>query len=227
MKYTTLLLDLDETLFDFSRSERFAIDKLMEKYNIPVTEENRRLYSDINDEKWRKLERGEITRPQLFRERFEDFFEKTGVRADVSEANRSYMRFLSQAGFILDGALETCERLSESYSLYLVTNGTKIVQNGRLNGSPIMKYIKGVFISEEIGFNKPQKEYFDYVLEHIEEKDKARILVVGDLLSSDIAGAENSGLDSCWVNRKNQNVKNGATYTISYITEIFKVIPQN
>ena len=227
MKYTTLLLDLDETLFDFSRSERFAIDKLMEKYNIPVTEKNRRLYSEINDEKWRKLERGEITRPQLFKERFDDFFEKTGVRADVSEANLSYMRFLSQAGFILDGALETCERLSESYSLYLVTNGTKIVQNGRLNGSLIMKYIKGVFISEEIGFNKPQKEYFDYVLEHIEEKDKAKILVVGDSLSSDIAGAENSGLDSCWVNRKNQNIKSEATYTISYITEIFNVIPQN
>lgn len=73
MKYTTLLLDLDETLFDFSKSEKFAIDKLMEKYNIPVTEENRRLYSAINDEKWKKLERGELTRQQLFHERFADF----------------------------------------------------------------------------------------------------------------------------------------------------------
>ena len=224
MKYTTLLLDLDETLFDFSKSEKFAIDKLMEKYNIPVTEENRRLYSEINDEKWKKLERGELTRPQLFHERFADFFEKTGVTADTGEANLSYMQFLSQASFILDGALETCEKLSENYSLYLVTNGTKIVQNGRLNGSPIMKYIKDVFISEEIGFNKPQREYFDYVLEHIEEKDKTKILVVGDSLSSDIAGAENSGLDSCWVNRKNQNIETAATYTISYITEIFNIL---
>ncbi len=224
MKYTTLLIDLDETLFDFSKSEKFAIDKLMGKYNIPVTEENRRIYSEINDEKWKKLERGELTRPQLFRERFADFFEKTGATADTGEANLSYMRFLSQASFILDGALETCERLSENYSLYLVTNGTKIVQNGRLNGSPIMKYIKDVFISEEIGFNKPHKEYFDYVLEHIEEKDKTKILVVGDSLSSDIAGAINSGLDSCWVNRKNQDIETAATYTISYITEIFNIL---
>ena len=224
MKYTTLLLDLDETLFDFSKSEKFAIDKLMEKYNIPVTEENRRLYSEINDEKWKRLERGELTRPQLFRERFADFFEKTGVTADTDEANLSYMTFLSQASFILGGALETCEKLNENYSLYLVTNGTKIVQNGRLNGSPIMKYIKDVFISEEIGFNKPQKEYFNYVLEHIEEKDRTKILVVGDSLSSDIAGAENSGLDSCWVNRKNQNTENAATYTVSCITEIFNIL---
>ena len=96
MKYTTLLLDLDETLFDFSKSEKFAIDKLMEKYNIPVTEENRRLYSKINDEKWKKLERGELTRPQLFRERFGDFFKKTGVTADTDEANLSYMQFYSR-----------------------------------------------------------------------------------------------------------------------------------
>ena len=87
-----------------------------------------------------------------------------------------------------------------------------------------MKYIKDVFISEEIGFNKPQKEYFDYVLEHIEEKDKTKILVVGDSLSSDIAGAENSGLDSCWVNRKNQKNVSDATYTISCITEIFDIL---
>ena len=224
MKYTTLLLDLDETLFDFSKSEKFAIDKLMEKYNIPVTEENRRLYSKINDEKWKKLERGELTRPQIFRERFDDFLKKTGVTADTDEANLSYMQFLSQASFILDGALETCKKLSGNYLLYLVTNGTKIVQKGRLSGSPIMKYIKDVFISEEIGFNKPQKEYFDYVLEHIEEKDKTKILVVGDSLSSDIAGAENSGLDSCWVNRKNQKTVSDATYTISCITEIFDIL---
>lgn len=224
MKYTTLLLDLDETLFDFSKSEKFAIDKLMEKYNIPVTEENRRLYSKINDEKWKKLERGEVTRAELGKERFDDFFTALGVVADAVEANRSYMIFLSQASFILDGALETCRTLSEKYSLYLITNGASVVQHGRLGGSPIMKYIKEAFISEDLGFNKPQKEYFDYVLEHIEEKDRTKILVVGDSLSSDIAGAINSGLDSCWVNRKKADVDSGATYTIGYVTELTKIL---
>lgn len=224
MKYTTLLFDLDETLFDFSKSEKFAIDKLMEKYNIPVTEENRRLYSKINDEKWKKLERGEVTRAELGKERFDDFFTALGVAADAVEANRSYMNFLSQASFILDGALETCRTLSEKYSLYLITNGASVVQHGRLGGSPIMKYIKEAFISEDLGFNKPQKEYFNYVLEHIEEKDRTKTLVVGDSLSSDIAGAINSGLDSCWVNRKKADVDSGATYTIGYVTELTKIL---
>lgn len=96
MKYTTLLLDLDETLFDFSKSEKFAIDKLMEKYNIPVTEENRRLYSKINDEKWKKLERGELTRPQLFRERFGDFLKN---RCDGGHGrSKSLLYAISVAG---------------------------------------------------------------------------------------------------------------------------------
>lgn len=221
MKYTTLLLDLDETLFDFKKSEKYAINRLMEKYSIPVTEENRRLYSEINDSKWKQLEKGVLTRPQLFKERFSEFFEKTGTVADTSEANLSYLKFLSQASFILEGALEACAKLSEKYRLYIVTNGASIVQHGRLDGSPIMDYISDVFISEEIGLNKPQKEYFDYVLDHIPEKDKTKILVVGDSLSSDIAGAVNSGLDSCWINRKKQSIESPATYSISDITVLY------
>lgn len=224
MKYTTLLFDLDETLFDFSKSEKYAIDKLMELYKIPVSEEKRRLYSEINAEKWRKLERGEVTRAELGKERFDDFFAALGVAADAVEANRSYMNFLSQAGFILDGALETCRTLSGKYSLYLITNGASVVQHGRLGGSPIMRYIKEAFISEDIGFNKPQKEYFDYVLAHIDEKDKSKMLVIGDSLSSDIAGAINSGIDSCWVNRKNADIDSGATYTIGYVIELTEIL---
>jgi YjjG family noncanonical pyrimidine nucleotidase len=224
LNYTTLLFDLDETLFDFFKSERYAACKLMELYGIPATNENYELYSAINDEKWRKLEKGEITRPKLLTERFADFFGEVGVKVDPSEANLAYMKLLSKASFLLDGALDTCKKLSQNYTLYLVTNGTKYVQTGRLNGSPIMKYIKDVFISEEIGFNKPQREYFDYVLNHIDEKDKSEILVIGDSLSSDIAGAVNSGLDCCWVNRKNQDIKSPATFEIKSVTELLDIL---
>lgn len=224
MKYTTLLFDLDETLFDFTKSEKYAIDKLMELYDIPVSDENRKLYSAINAEKWRKLERGEVTRAELGKERFDNFFTAVGASGDAVEANRSYMTFLSQASFILDGALEVCRELSEKYSLYLITNGASVVQHGRLDGSPIMKYFKAAFISEDIGLNKPQREYFDYVIDHIEESDRSKILVIGDSLSSDIAGAINSGLDSCWVNRKNAETDCGATYTIGYVTDLIGLL---
>ena len=224
LKYTTLLFDLDETLFDFLKSEEYAACKLMEVYGIPATKDNYELYSAINAEKWLMLEKGEITRPKLLVERFADFFDRVGAKADPAEVNITYMKLLSQAGFMLDGALDTCRILSEKYTLYLVTNGTKYVQTGRLSNSPIMEYIKGVFISEDIGYNKPQKEYFDYVLAHIEEKDKSKILVIGDSLSSDIAGAVNSGLDCCWVNRKKQAVDSPATFEIGDVTELLDIL---
>lgn len=224
MEYTTLLFDLDETLFDFKRSEADAIDRLMLCYGIPVTQENRELYSAINDSKWKLLEKGKITRAKLSTERFADFFEKVGVTADPENADREYKKFLSETHFLLDGALDTCTRLCEKYSLYIITNGASLVQKGRLSKSPIMQYFKGVFISEDIGYNKPSREYFDYVLEHIEEKDKSKILVVGDSLSSDIAGAKNSGLDACWVNKNGSHERGDCTFTVKNVTELVKIL---
>lgn len=220
MNYTTLLFDLDDTLFDFLASEKRAINFLMGDYGIEPTEEQHRLYSEINAAKWKKLEKGELTRKELGIERFADFFEQIGIDADPVEANRKYMEYLSQPGILLDGALETCKKLSEKYSLYLITNGTGFVQRGRLKNSPLMLYIKAVFISEDIGFNKPSREYFDYVLANIDEKDKSKVLVIGDSLSSDIAGAKNSGLDACWVNRKSSAEKAEAKFTVNNVSEL-------
>ncbi len=224
MSYTTLLFDLDNTLFDFYASEKRAIELLMKNYGVEPTNEQYRIYSEINDAKWKKLEKGELTRKELGTERFADYFKCLNIDADPAEANRAYMDFLSQPGILLDGALEVCAELSRKYTLYLVTNGTGFVQRGRLKNSPLTEYISDVFISEDIGYNKPSKEYFDYVLAHIDEKDKDKILVIGDSLSSDIAGAENSGLDACWVNRTDINSPCSAKYTVHSVTELLNIL---
>lgn len=223
MKYTTLLLDLDETIFDFKKTEYIAIKKLMKSFDIEPTDENVKLYSGINDEKWHMLERKEITREQLFVSRFEDFFKRLNVNADAVKANEEYIGYVAQGGYILDGAIETCEKLSKEYKLYIITNGSKRSQTGRLSNSPILEYIENVFISEDIGHNKPSKEYFDYVLSHIDEKDKSKILVVGDSLQSDIKGAVNSGLDSCWINRKGEK-SDAPAYELKSINDIFEIL---
>ncbi|MBQ3127441.1 MAG: YjjG family noncanonical pyrimidine nucleotidase [Clostridia bacterium] len=223
MKYTTLLFDLDDTLLDFGKAEDNAITLLLEKYNLPASEENKRLYSEINKSKWTALEKGEITRKELFATRFPDFFAALGVEADGAKANEEYISFLGKGHFLLDGALEACRQLSERYSMYIITNGAKKAQEGRLKDSPLMQYFKGVFISEEIGFDKPKKEYFDYVFAHIPEKDKSKILVIGDSLNSDIAGAVNYGIDSCWVNR-GEPKDTDATYTVKKVTDLLLIL---
>ncbi len=223
MKYTTLLFDLDDTLLDFGKAEDNAITLLLEKYNLPASEKNKRLYSELNKSKWTALEKGEITRKELFATRFPDFFAALGVEADGAKANEEYISFLGKGHFLLDGALETCRQLSEKYSMYIITNGAKKAQDGRLRNSPLMQYFDGVFISEEIGFDKPKKEYFDYVCDHIPEKDKSKILVIGDSLSSDIAGAVSYGLDCCWVNRGAER-ETDANYTVKKTEDLLLII---
>lgn len=223
MKYTTLLFDLDDTLLDFGKAEDNAITLLFEKYSIPVTQENKQIYSDINRKKWNALEKGEITRKELFATRFADFFNVLGIDADSTKANEEYISFLGRGHFLLEGALETCRKLSEKYSMYIITNGAKKAQEGRLTNSPLMQYFDGVFISEEIGYDKPKKEYFDYVYAHIAEKDKSKTLVIGDSLNSDIAGAVNYGVDCCWVNRGEEKTS-PATCTVKKVEELLLIL---
>lgn len=223
MKYTTLLFDLDDTLLDFGKAEDNAITLLLEKYNLPASEENKRLYSEINKSKWHALEKGEITRKELFASRFPDYFSALGVEIDGAVANAEYISFLGQGHFLLDGALETCRQLSDKYTMYIITNGAKKAQEGRLGNSPLMQYFDGVFISEEIGFDKPKKEYFDYVCAHISEKDKSKILVIGDSLSSDIAGAVGYGLDCCWVNRGEEKPSD-ADYSVKKVADLLLIL---
>lgn len=223
MKYTTLLFDLDDTLMDFKKAEENAIEKLLLKYSLPATEENKRLYSLTNQSKWKALEKGEITRKELFTTRFPDFFKALGVEADGAKANADYMHFLSQGRFVIDGAEDICRELRKSYSMYIITNGAKIVQQGRLTDLPLMQYFDGVFISEEVGFDKPKKEYFDHVFLNIPEKDKSKCLVIGDSLSSDILGAVNYGIDCCWISEKiSSEIK--PTYQISTLKELLNIL---
>lgn len=223
MKYTTLLFDLDDTLMDFKKAEENAIEKLLLKYSLPATEENKRLYSLTNKAKWAALEKGEITRKELFVTRFPDYFKALGVEADGAQANADYMHFLSQGRFVIEGAEDICRQLKKNYSMYIITNGAKIVQQGRLTDLPLMKCFDGVFISEEVGFDKPKKEYFDYVFAHIPEKDKSKCLVIGDSLSSDITGAVNYGIDSCWISEKTSS-EIQPTYQISSLIELTDIL---
>ncbi len=223
MRYTTLLFDLDDTLMDFGKAEDNAIGLLLEKYGLKPSKENKQLYSQINKTKWTALEKGEITRKELFSTRFSDFFMSLGVDADGIKANEEYLSFLSQGRFVIDGAEDICRELKKNYKMYIITNGAKKAQQGRLKDLPLIDSFDGIFISEEIGFDKPKKEYFDFVFEHIAEKDKSKCLVIGDSLHSDIAGAVNYGIDCCWLNN-GEDKENSATYVIKSLDELFNIL---
>ena len=224
-KYTTLLFDADNTLLDFDKTERCALTKLLEYYSLPVTEENCKVYSQINDGLWKQFEKGEIEKAQIKSTRFRKFFEflKVEHSIDPIEANDRYIGYLREGGHIIDGADTLLKNLKDKvYSIYIITNGIALTQAIRFEKSGLLPFITDVFVSETIGFQKPKKEYFDYVLENIAEKDTKKVLVIGDSLSSDIQGAINSDLDYIWYNHKNAEIPHGIIPT-SVITDIRKL----
>lgn len=227
-KFTTVLFDADNTLLDFNKDEHQALVKALEYYNVPATKENTRIYSEINQGMWKQLERGEITKPELKKNRFRLFFEAIGFECseDPFTVNEHYLSLLGEGGNTLDKAPETVQALKKrGIELHIVTNGIALTQAKRLERSGLLSYIDEVFVSETVGFQKPRKEYFDFVLKKISEKDKSKILLVGDSLTSDIKGAMNAGLPCCWLNPSGEKAPDDyrIDFEIGEISEVLKL----
>ncbi|MBQ3094499.1 MAG: YjjG family noncanonical pyrimidine nucleotidase [Clostridia bacterium] len=201
MAYTTLLMDADETLLDFKRSEGFALSTTLARYGYTMTDEIQHAYHEINRLLWQQLEQGLILRARLKVQRFEELFRFMGVdNVDAATCNDEYMHTLGTRGFMLDGALDLLKELSVSYDIHIITNGTASVQHTRLADSGMLPFVKQVFISEEVGADKPSPRFFEHVLQALGQPDKRDLLIIGDSPTSDIRGGMLSGIDTCWFN---------------------------
>lgn len=224
MKYTTVLFDADGTLLDFLRSEREAVSEALRLMGVVPTDEMLTVYSAINDELWKRLERGEITRSVLLYHRFELLFDRYGAEADSREMAATYMRCLSRKGYVLEGAEELCRALFGRCRLYIVTNGTESIQKGRFADSGLQSYFDECFISEVIGHNKPSERFFEHVAERIPDFSKEKTVIVGDSLSSDILGGIRFGIDTCWYNPEGKSVPEDMEGRITYVAKSFDEI---
>ena len=224
MSYTTLLFDVDNTILDFTRCEWEAVGLVMKNNGIEPSDENIVYYSGVNDRFWKMFERGEIKKSEIYEGRFKAFLKEKGFNRDSKKISDEYIEALKTFYFPLDGALDMLERVSKKFEIYYTTNGNAVTQEKRIKNSGILNYAKGVFVSEAIGHQKPEKEYFDYVLENIPEKDKSKIIVIGDSMSSDILGGINSGLDTLWFNPTGEKAVYEPTYTAKNFAELIEIL---
>ena len=200
-----LFIDLDDTILDFHKAEAVAIAKTLQNFGLEPTEQVISRYSQINKGYWERLERKEVTREFLLVNRFADLFAEYGMSVDPVQCARTYEKNLGTGHYFLPGAREAVESLSKKYKLYLASNGTARVQAGRLESANISHFFQGIFISQEIGVNKPDKEYFTRCFARIPGFDLKKSMIVGDSLSSDILGGKQAGMRTCWVNPKGKS----------------------
>jgi len=221
-----LFLDLDDTILDFHMQESVAIRKTLSGAGIEPTDENCNLYSKINLRHWKMLELGEITREKLIWHRFAELFETLGVTADPKATAERYMDHLSEGHYFLPGAEEAVKALANTYRLYLASNGAGRVQESRIASAKLAPLFKDIFISEEMGANKPDKAYFDACFARINDFNPQRAMIVGDSLSSDIRGGKNAGIYTCWVNPKGKTAppESKPDFEIKSVTELEEIL---
>ena len=218
-----LFLDFDNTILDFTKAEAVAIRKTMRQYGLEPTDELAARYSAINDWHWKALERGELTKPEVITGRFAVFFSEQGNDVDAAAVAKTYETYLSQGHWYLPGAEEAVkEKLFGKYRLFLASNGTPVVQHGRMTSADLYPYFEQSFISEEIGYNKPAREYFEIAFSRIPGFKREECIMVGDSLTGDIQGGKNAGLRTVWINPGHKTAPDHLKpdYEIEYLADL-------
>lgn len=219
----TVLWDVDDTLLDFGKSQRYAIQKTFEQFHLEITEEIIHSYIEINDRYWKKIERGEISKEEVLTLRFQTLFERHAIPfAEVEQFQSCYQKLLGSVYYYRDDSIELCRILQGQVRQYVVTNGIRATQVSKLSLSGLDLVMDDIFISDEIGFVKPQTEYFAACSLKIPEYDPSRTMIVGDSLTSDMLGGNNSKITTCWYNP--EQIKNDLAISIDYeITNLWQI----
>lgn len=197
-----VFLDLDDTILDFHKAEQVALTNALIHFGIEPTQSTLDLYHRINKAQWERLERGELTRDEVKVERYRILYSNLGIGLSPKDTTIYYESQLAIGHYFIDGALDLLEQLHSKYSLYIASNGAKKVQNSRLASAGIEKYFDNIFISENLGYNKPDKRFFENCFEYIDNFDKSKAVIIGDSLTSDIKGGKNAEIKTIWYNPK-------------------------
>lgn len=223
MRYELLLIDADDTIFDYDRAEAYAFAATCGDLGVGYDEARHLpVYRRINEAMWKALERGEIDQARLATERFRRTFEELNLEVDEHAFSDRYLGHLGEADFLLPEAQATVEALAQEVSLVLLTNGLSRVQRSRFARSPVTQHFDQVVISDEVGVKKPDPAIFALATEKFDHLEKERVLMVGDSLSSDIRGGVNFGIHTCWYNPRQRPLPEDPipTYQIRRLSEL-------
>jgi len=225
-KYRWVLFDADHTLFDFDKASEEALSEVLGEHGVDWSEGMYADYKRINVQCWMEHEQGMINRDTLIYERFKRYFDYMQLDLDPISSQQKYLRALGTKPYLMPGAEEMMTWLNGRMRLGYVTNGMSEVQRRRLEKIGWNLKFDVIVIAGEIGFSKPHPDYFNFVHHEIGGPDRTEVLVVGDSLTADIAGATSFGYHTCWYNPKADicHLEQGPDYMISHLNELKDIL---
>ena len=221
-----LLIDLDNTLIDFNECARHSIMDAFEKLGFDYSPVVFDTFIEENVKIWKRLERGEITKPQLRANRWNIILARLGIEFDGTILEEMFENGVAQGAYAVTGAYDLLDYLKDKYEMYIVSNGFRYVQESRLKIGDFNKYFNNIFVSEDIGIPKPAKEFFDYCFKSLDNPDKTDVILIGDSLSADIKGGNDYGIDTIWFNKNGEDNLSPVkpTYIVNELNEIKNIL---
>lgn len=226
MNYKAVLIDIDDTLFDFHESSFLALQQSFANWGIPFTREEMPGYEVYNNRLWQQYERGEIPKTAIFPERFRLYFAERGFQLDPDAFNAFYLARLAEGYAFMPHCRELLEALHGKYKVFVVTNGDTFAQESRIARSGLAHLFDGVFISEKLNCRKPEKIFYDKVFSIIGEEYRSCSLMVGDSLTSDMQGGRNAGIPTCFYGKR-ELADNRCDYVIEDLLDLLPILDAN
>ncbi len=211
-KYETLIFDLDDTLIDNNQSLKYAFTIMIKQLGISFSNELFEKWKKFDTAYWHTWESGKMIIPNSIKtledkitylraNRFILFFK--GIGLDFSSAvslNELYCSMLSVNMVEIPNASKLLQDLHNNYEILIATNGPKDTAINKVEKAKLDSYISFIVSSEEVGYSKPMLEFFEFLYQKTQNKDKNKMLLIGDSLTTDVLGGMNNGIDTCWFN---------------------------
>lgn len=223
MRFKAVLIDIDDTLFDFRQSSFEAMQNALAGRGVRFTWDDMAAYEIHNNALWKQFERGEVAKDFIFTERFRRYFSERGLDIDPAGFNTDYLRGLAEGYAFMPHCRELLEALHGKYKIFIVTNGDAFAQKSRIARSGLAHLFDGVFISEELGCRKPEKVFYDKVFEIIGPEYRTCSLMVGDSLTSDMQGGRNAGIPTCYYGRR-EDADGRCDYVIEDLLDLLPLL---
>lgn len=227
LKFDAILWDIDNTILHFPYQEKYALKKCFSIFKLgEFTTQMLENYREISDNIWKEISTGKLSKNEGLIERFEQLFKSFNINFSAKKFNEEYQCRLGDKVKFNDNAYKILNSLKPIIKQYATTDGTIATQKNELKNGNLLNIFDDIFISEAIGFSKPDVRFFDYIFKHIPSFDKNKIIIVGDSLTSDMQGGVNAGIKCCWYNpnHKKNNSKIPVDFEIDNLKQIYDIL---